>query len=338
MFKKSFFSFLLIMVLLSLFFLAGCSSGKEAFVNGVGGFLGGNTGLKVSVMEGAPPQVIQASGIVPFSVIIPLENVGEALVGTGTDNPLILVRLAGIMYNNFGLTPETAAKTLNAKLEPAKKNFDNTVLPGEISYVSFDNLAYKPAVFESLSLPIRIEACYDYESYATTQFCMKRDVLESWEDASICTLRGLKPVGSSGAPLHVTMVEEAPISNNTVQINFMIEHLGDGMFFYRDQYKDLFDACVFSDMNPDIYKLEVFVEPVQKNAYDVKCLRLDNKLDGGGAYGVVRMFEGAPLTISCFLTRTKPMGVRVYTDLLNIRLRYRYGEFIEVPILIQGHP
>jgi hypothetical protein len=118
----------------------------------------------------------------------------------------------------------------------------------------------------------------------------------------------------------------------------MIEHLGNGMFFYRDQYKDLFDACVFNDMNPDIYKLEVFVEPVQKDIYDIKCLRLDNKLARGGASGTVRMFEGAPLTISCFLTRTKPMSVRVYTDLLNIKLRYRYGEFIEVPILIQGHP
>jgi hypothetical protein len=133
-------------------------------------------------------------------------------------------------------------------------------------------------------------------------------------------------------------VEEAPISNDTVQLNFVIEHLGRGVFFYRNTPKDLFDTCVFDDLNPDIYKLEVFVEPIQKDLYDIKCFRLDNQLEGGGAYGTIKMFEGAPLTLSCFITRTKPVNVRVYQDLLNIRLRYRYGEFIEVPILVQSHP
>jgi hypothetical protein len=337
MFKKSFFSFMLIIILSSSIFLIGCAS-RRAVVGGIGGFLGGTTGLKVNVMEGAPPSVVQAGGAAPFSVIVPLENLGESPVGPGTNNTLVLVRLAGIMYNNWGLTPATAAKTLDVKIESAKRNFDGSALPGEINYISFDNLVYKPNLFESISLPIRVEACYDYESYATTQFCMKKDIIESREDSSICMMRGPRPVGSSGAPIHITSVEEAPISNQSIQLNMVIEHLGNGIFFSRADYKDFFDACAFTEMNPSIYKVEVFVEPVQKDTYDINCLRLDTKLPGGGVSGFVRMFEGAPVTLSCFITRNKPMSVRVYTDLLNIRLRYRYGEFIEIPVLIQGHP
>ena len=342
MFKKSFFSILLIITLsLALLFISACSCSvrqPEIVPEEIGGFVGGVTGLAVNIMDGAPPSVIQDAGLTPFSVIVALENAGEAEVGPGTDNPLVFARLGGIMYNNFGLTEQTAAKSLNAKLSPAKRNFDGTIMPGEINYISFDNLVYKPNIFESIALTLRAEVCYDYETYVTTKFCMKKDVLEAWEDASICTLRGPKPVGNSGAPVHVTNVEEAPINNKTVQINFVIESVGDGVFFYRNQPQDLYDACVFDDLNPHIYKLEVFVEPLQKDIYNVTCLRLDNQLAGGGAYGTVRMFRGAPLTISCFLKRTTPMNIRLYEDMLNVRLRYRYGEFIEIPLLIQGHP
>jgi len=342
MFKKSFFSILLIITLFSeLLFFTSCSCSvrqSEPLPLEVGGFVGGTTGLAINVMDGAPPSVIQDAGLTPFSVIVALENAGETDVGLGTDNPLVFARLAGIMYPNFGLTEQTAVKTLDARLASAKRNFDDTIMPGEINYIGFDNLFYKPNVFESFALTLRAEVCYDYETRATTKFCMKKDVLEAWEDISICTLRGPKPVGNSGAPVHITNVEEAPINNKTVQINFVIEHVGNGVFFYRHQPQDLYDACVFDDLNPNIYKLEVFVEPIQKDTYNITCLRLDNHLPGGGAYGTVRMFRGAPLIISCFVSRTTPMSVRLYEDMLDIRLRYRYGEFIEIPILIQGHP
>ncbi|MFH0870793.1 MAG: hypothetical protein V1866_07100 [archaeon] len=303
----------------------------------MGGYVGGLQGLTARLLEGSPPDVIQDSGITPFSFTVSLENAGEATVGKGTDNPLVFVRLAGISYKDFNMKQEEAAIRFDDKLEPVKRNYDDSVTPGEISYVGFDNLAYVNHVSESIALTLRAEVCYDYESYATAKFCVKREVFESVEDSTICVLRGPRPFGNSGAPLQVTKVEEAPINNNTVQINFNIEHLGNGVFFFRNEPTDLFDACVFSDMNPNRYKLEVFVEPVQANMYNVSCQRLDGSLPGGGAHGVVKMPDGAPLALTCFVKRLKPMESRVYQDLLNIKLRYRYGEFIEKPILIQGY-
>jgi hypothetical protein len=167
---------------------------------------------------------------------------------------------------------------------------------------------------------------------------MKKDALENMEDATICMLKGPREVGNSGAPIHVTSVDEAPLAPNKIQLNFRIEHVGRGVFFSRNEPKDNYDACVFSDLNPNIYKMEVFVEPIQKDAYFIECLRLDEPIQGGGVKGTIRVPNGAPLSITCFVTRTKESASRIYEDLLNIRLRYRYGEFVEVPVLIQGHP
>ena len=341
MFNKSFVSILLILVIsLGLILQPACRrAGPPPIEEQIGGFVGGMTGLDIHLMDGAPPAVIQGGSLTPFSFIVALENVGEADVGPGTDNPLVMIRLEGIMYNNFGLTDATAAKALDTRLASAKRNFDDTILPGEINYIAFENLIYEPRIYDSLALTIRATACYDYESYATTKFCMKRDVLESWEDASICTLSGFKPVANSGSPIHVTSFEERAVKTDTIQLNMVIEHVGTGLFFYRNDYQgDLFDVCVIDEIYPHIYKLEVFVEPIDPNAYEVECMRLDESLPGGGAYGTIRMPRGAPITMSCFLKRTSPMSTRIYEDLLNIRLRYRYGDFIETPILIQGRP
>jgi len=334
---------LVVLVLSGLFLLSACSQGNPSKRRAgeppvLEGFVGTTAGLDISLMQGAPPSVIYDEGNSPFSFIITLENVGEADVGPGTDNPLVFARLSGIMYKNFGLTEKEAVKTLDSELTGARRNFDGSITQGEIGYLGFDDLAYQPNVFESFALTMRGEVCYDYESNAMVKFCMKRDVWETLEDASICTLKGPKPVGNSGAPIHITGVEEAGVNNKTIQLNLVIEHVGNGIYFYRDDYSSLSEVCSFDDTNPNIYKLEVFVEPVEEDAYEVECVRLEESLPGGGAYGTIRMYRGAPLTISCFIKRVKPVSVRVYEDLLNIRLRYRYGDFIEVPVIIQGHP
>jgi hypothetical protein len=290
----------------------------------------------MGVVEGAPPNVLLDAGANPFSVIINLENLGEADVGPGTDNPLLIAKITGIDYTNFGFTSDQAIQTINENLDSAKRNYDGSEMPGAITYVNFDNLVYKPDVSTDISLVIRAEICYDYESYATTTFCMKSNLFNSWDDNSICAVRESKPVGNSGGPLHVTSVQEAPISNDTIQLNFYIEHVGRGAFFKRSSYSSLSDLCLFSDANPDINKVEVFVEPVQDNSYSLDCPRLSTSLAGGGASGVVTLVRGAPLAITCSLSRVSPTSIQAYKDIINIRMRYRYGEYIQIPLRIQS--
>ncbi|MBN2459391.1 hypothetical protein JXB28_03845 [Candidatus Woesearchaeota archaeon] len=328
----------------SLLLMPACSSGKPVFMR-LEGFLGGNEGLRVTVLPGAPPSVVQDRGITPFSFVVSLENAGEMDVGPGTDNPFVLVRLVGIMHSNFGLTPETAAKTLQEPLQSAMRNYDGSMIPGEIAYISFDNLAYKPDVADNLALNIRTEVCYDYETKANVKFCMKNDLIESSVDATICEIRGYKPLGTSGAPIQITGVWEDLASDNTIRLNILIENVGGGIFFLRpSETSNLLSACDPTERNPDAYRIEVSLTPAQEGDYEINCPRFATQTSStsglgftGGSSGILRMYGGSPVTLSCFVTKTSPSTIRVYEDMINIKLRYRYAEFLEVPLLIQGY-
>ena len=62
----------------------------------------------------------------------------------------------------------------------------------------------------------------------------------------------------------------------------------------------------------------------------IKCSTL-----GGSNHGVITMFSGAPTTVTC--TLQAPSGsTRVFSDPITIHVRYRYGEEIVQPVIIQA--
>lgn len=293
-------------------------------------FVGGPTGLNTYLIEGMPPPVVFDGNSYPFSVGIMIENQGEVAVGPGTDNPYVMARLVGINPVQFGLTDDSAMQMLESPLQGSKRNFDDTIFPGELTSIVFEPLSYVPDIFGNTQFTIRADVCYDYENMATAIVCIKDDVLESVQDTSICTLSGEKYVQNSGGPLHVTKVTENPMGSNKIQINFMIEHIGIGEFFGRDAGED----CDFSMRNINKYNVDVEVLQFQgDDGLTISCGRF-----GGSNAGRVKLYQGAPTTISCTIERTRPSAGRIFQDLLNIRLRYRYGQFIETPIIIQDMP
>ena len=79
MFKKSFFLILIILGLFFclLFFTACSPPGELGAHSDFGSFISGTTGLRVGVLEGAPPDVVISGGLSRFSVVVVLENAGE---------------------------------------------------------------------------------------------------------------------------------------------------------------------------------------------------------------------------------------------------------------------
>ncbi|HJX05832.1 MAG TPA: hypothetical protein VJ461_03915, partial [Candidatus Nanoarchaeia archaeon] len=206
----------------ALFLLTGCD-GNTNRVEPLR-FIGGTVGLNPYLIEGMPPPAINDAGTFPFGVGLMIENQGEADVGPGTDNPFVLVRLEGINPVQFGVTDENVRQVLASPLRSAKRNFDGTIFPGEITAVTFEPLNYKPDIHGNSQFTIRADVCYDYETIATATVCIKDDVLENIQDTSICSLTGEKYPQNSGGPLHVSSVVENPMSQNKIQINFVIEH------------------------------------------------------------------------------------------------------------------
>jgi hypothetical protein len=320
--------FVFLVAITALLFVTSCTDSTQQ-KNQQLMFVGGTIGLNAYLMDGMPPEMTYDGGNSPFAFGVAIENKGETDVGPGTDNPFLMVRLEGVNPEQFGMTDADMRKMVDVPLAGAQRNFDGTIFPGEMTVVTFEPLNYMPDIHGNVQFTIRADICYDYETIGSAQICIKDDVLESVEDTSLCLVRGEKVVQNSGGPLQVTHVTENPMAQNKIQVNFVIEHVGIGEFFGRpaDGSEEI---CDFSIRNFNKFYVDVEVEQLIDSGLTVSCARF-----GGGRTGRLKLYQGAPTTISCTIERTRPSSGRVFQDLLNIRLRYRYGQFIETPIIVQ---
>lgn len=313
----------------ALFLVTSCTQQTQTKTGPM--FVGGTVGLNTYLIEGMPPPAISDAGTFPFGMGIAIENQGEADVGQGTENPFMLVRLEGINPEQFGTTDDNIKQVFQGTLRGARRNFDGTLFPGEITTVSFEPLNYQPDLRGNVQFTIRADVCYDYETFATAMVCIKDDVLEHIQDTSICTLTGPRDVQNSGAPVQITSVTENPMAENKIQINFVIEHVGIGEFFGRPVGADDFsEICDFGVRNFNKYYVDVEVQPLSDSGMTISCSRFQ-----GSNVGRIKLYQGAPTTISCTIERTRPSAGRIFQEPLNIKLKYRYGQFIETPILVQ---
>lgn len=297
-------------------------------------FIGGNQGLSIHILEGAPPPVIQDEGSSPFSVTATIADVGEADVGPGTENPFVLVRLLGIVPEQFGTKPENLYQSLQHKLAGAKRNFDGTILPGETEAATFEPLTFLGNVIETNAITMRLDVCYDYSTYSTVKICLKDDILESYQDSTICMLRDLHlPVGNSGAPLQILSADESPAGSDRVQVNLVVGHVGRGMHFRRGT-TDPRNACEFSQQNKDAFYATLAVK-YEDDHFTLSCQGLTQTNPEGYFFGEIRLYDNAPTTVTCYLKRVKPSKNRVYQSILQTKLKYRYGEYVEIPMAVQ---
>jgi hypothetical protein len=312
-----------------LFLATSCTQMSSGVGNINAAFVGGTIGLNTYLIEGMPPPIINDANTFPFGFGIAIENQGEADVGPGTNNPFVMVRLEGINPEQFGTTDDALRKMLDAPLKGSMRNYDGTVFPGEITSVLFEPLVYMPDIRGNTQFTIRADICYDYQTDATALLCIKDDVLENIQDTSICSLTGEKNPQNSGGPLQITSVMENPMAENKIQVNFKIEHVGIGEFFGRPADGES-EICDFSQRNFNKYYVDVEVVPLQDSGLTVTCSRFS-----GSNSGRLKLYQGAPTTVSCTIERTRTSAGRVFQEPLNIKLTYRYGQYIETPVVIQ---
>lgn len=312
-------------LIVSLLLLAGCGGGGQENTL-VDPFIGGNIAINTYLQNGAPPPTVYDGGKFPFAVNVVVENVGEADIGQGTENPYMTARLEGINPVNFGVTDAALNKVLQERINGAHKNFDGTILGGMVTNFVFEGLNFQSRLQGNDLVTLRGTICYDYSNTATSQLCFKDDIIENVQDATLCSLTGERPVHNSGGPVHITHVIQNPLGPNRVQVNFVLEHVGPGEFYGRDSNEN----CNPSVRNTNKYKIDVLVD-VQDPGATIQCYRLNN-----ADRGTVVLYNGAPQTITCTIQGSSTQ--RIYTDTMVIKTFYRYGQFIEQPIVIQAVP
>jgi hypothetical protein len=308
--------------------LIGCTGG-ETGQGPLNPFIGGNIAVNLLLQNGAPPPEIFDGGKYPFAFNIVAQNVGESNIGPGTENPYMTMRLDGISPANFGLTSADMQQTLNTRLGGAQKNFDGTILGGQVATFAFDGLNFQPRLVGNDIVTIRAFACYDYSNTAKTTICMKNDILENVQDSTLCSLTGEKQVHNTGGPVHITSVIQNPVDANRIQMNFVVEHVngGNGEFYGRTDGEN----CDVSVRNSNKYVVDLEVT-ANNPGITVNCHRLN-----GGGRGNITLYNGAPQTVTCTLSDPNSQ-VRVYTDTVTIKSWYRYGQFVEQPIVVKSVP
>ena len=115
-------SFLLLVSLVLL--LTACAGGgdkKGGQLASETPFIGGNTGLTIKFVPGAPPDEVTDNRNFPFGVSLQIENNGETEVQAGPENGYI--KLLGINPVDFGVpldhpAPEQLLKELRKLLKP----------------------------------------------------------------------------------------------------------------------------------------------------------------------------------------------------------------------------
>jgi len=137
----------------------------------------------------------------------------------------------------------------------------------------------------------------------------------------------------------VTSVVQTPLGPNKIMINMILEHVGTGDFYGRgpgdapwSSPADETETCDPSVTNTNKYRVELDLEPNTGSAMTIDCSGFD---DSHASHGMVTLFGGAPTTVTCTLTNQGPSN-RPYVDLLNIKLKYRYGDSIMQPVVIKA--
>jgi len=291
-------------------------------------FIGGQNGLLQSFIQGTPPDEVFDKSQLEFSIITELENAGESDIEQGAG----YVRVHGIKAEDYGVTPADLKKDIPS-ITGAKKNTDGSITSGSKETAQFTGLKFLGSVPGTIQAgPIRVEACYDYNTYAVTQLCI-RERLTTEQGREICDPSGTKDLANSGAPIHVTNLVEQPLGSGRVQITFQVTSVGqDTDRFYKDG-----TDCDDDLTNKDRYK--VFVDVSEVSGVVPNCILEEKTGTQGGAnggQGYRTLWNGRPQTVSCTLDFGEVDSS--FKPLLNINLKYRYSQYIEKGLLVKSMP
>jgi len=313
--------YLLLMVFL-LVFVAGCDESNKSSL-GFSPYVGGNRGISLEFISGAPPDVIFDNGQYPFSVSVKINNQGEHDI----EQDAGFLEIRGISPEEFGVTSANLRQPI-PEIRGTRKSSDGSVLEGQMDVVTFDDLKYVQNIIGNIPINnFRVRACYDYSTKASSQLCIKEGMVDGMKGNEVCMVNEEKRVVNSGAPIQVSNLRSTSKGKSGIQISFDIVHLGA-------QGNRWFPAgdptCDDRLTNQNQYKVKVDVGSIINERYPAQC---SGGTFNGGSSGEVTLFNGESIKVICSFEigeQTSDFETR-----LNIELSYRYLQHIEKGITIK---
>ena len=293
--------------------MLGCTTNEDV---ASGPFVGGTNGLEIGFVSEEPPERVFDDNEEPFDVSVELENVGEFDIPSNG----IIVTLSGIDPNAFGISPTTEKlkNSLNGKSE-----FNNEIFSGDIDEVNFRDAKYKHDLAADFETFIRADICYDYQTTAVTEVCVKKDVTDR-DDDGICDVnKDNVEASNSGAPVQVTTVSTRSAGSNEIQLNFVIENQASGSVHPSGTFTNI---CENNDDEED--RLDVEVRTATTGRYTVKCSQLGEK-----SSGEIKLVNNEK-PIRCRITTSGAPDTPIEEQVV-IELNYEYRNAIQTSLIVE---
>jgi hypothetical protein len=324
---------LLVMLLVLALFVTACSNDGNQPAHRFDPFVGGTQGILFEFIEGMPPTqegAILDAGKTAFSVGAKLTNVGEHTIEEGD---FLQLQLRGLLPEQFDITENDMIIFLEGPLPGARKNIDGTILPGQFTTLSFDNLRYLPDTRGDLPKTFQVELCYDYSTMSTTPICVAGDTTSAITDPNsqdICQITGSKQTKNSGGPVHIVDFKQMPQGDDKISIVFTVSQMDvRGKLFASGSD----NGCDLSLTNTDKNKVGIKLSLPTESAAQITCPGITTGF-ASIAEGEIILYEGNPRTVTCTVKGNAQPGV-VYEDLISIDLFYRYGQMDQKTIVIK---
>jgi len=304
---------LVIVAILLLMLISGCENKTEDTGKA---FIGGDKGLLINFIDGAPPAEVFDTNY-PFNINIKIENVGEWDINNAAD---ATVEITGIDPKDFSKTAESFVKNADSSLTGAHRNPQGEAVKGTITNVEFPNLQYAGTLAGTSEFTIRANVCYTYGTKINSKICVLEDLLGSkkrTEVTEICDPNTAKDTENSGAPVHVTDFKETAVASDKLSFSFKISHVGTGVISKPN-----------TECSNEIADKDKVIVTVNTGLDGLSC----SGILGGGTTGETTLYNGER-EIMCTQQLPSPRGN--YEKQISITLQYDYEDHIDKALKVK---
>jgi len=308
---------LLILLILGVFLVSACTQQTHTSNSG---YLGGQKGLEIKFLQGAPPESISDGGEQDFDIVIEVQNNGEHYVEANE----AYIKLSGFPPAAFGMTNADLIQNLTEDVEANEKQPDGTTITSPPVSVEFPGFNYEANETTSRDFPIRAEICYKYQTEAAAELCLKEEFTSTAKDG-VCEVTSQRDMSTSGGPVQLTNLKQTAAGKDKTRFTFTVSNVDTGKIYKTD------NAC--DDKLTNQNKVFVEILDLTYGTQDsIKCVGLS---EGSDSSGYITLSGGEPRDVSCTVTiidrnnRIEPF---------NIRLTYDYWKYIDTTIMVQHTP
>lgn len=309
-------------------FLMAASCGSETTTQTTStGYIGGISGLSIAYATDMPPAKVMDNNQETFAIGLDLENKGEYRIQPNE----VIATVTGIDTNAFGLETDTMKNA--GGFEPVTRQMvgsSATVLSGTRSFDIAFNALYKKELPADLPFNIVTNVCYRYQTKATAQMFLRKDVIKKGDPKDVCNIGDPLTASNSGGPLQVTsMTEQKGGGANKLSLVIEIANKGTGVVYLAP---DALSVAKCSETGTNLKnlkdKLRVSVS-FEGNKPSVSCGTFK-----GANSGVVPMIGGKTARVMCEVD-TSMLQDTTYTDIPNIVLDYVYKDSVSQQVIVQ---